>query len=200
MPGPFWARASGIPSWYHTARGKRHIWLWQSFQIYGKRIRVAPDLVLFCDPEAHAAIYGMRSNVRRSTFYVGLTQNIREKTTLNTIDPAEHAQRRKMLNRCFTDSSVTAVSAFVGRHIDRWHHILLDGHDSTTEWSASVDLGEKMDHLVFDIMGDLCFGRSFNIKEPGDNPLREVPSNIIKYLQFYYPVRSTIFFRIIIEV
>lgn len=95
-----------------------------------------------------------------------------------------------MLNTCFTEQSVTAVSAFVVEHIDRWHHTLLDEHDSTTEWSASVDLGEKIDHLVFDIMGDVSFGRSFNIKEPGDNPLREVPHNIIQYLKFYYPVRA----------
>lgn len=195
VPGPFWARASDIPSWYYTAHGKRHIWLWQLFQIYGKRVRVAPNLVLFCDPEAHSAIYGMKSNVRRSPFYVGLTKNIREKTTLNAIDPAEHAKRRKMLNTCFTDNSVNAVSAFISRHIDRWHQIMLDSHDSTTEWSASVDLGEKVDHLVFDIMGDLSFGKSFNIKEPGDNPLREVPHNIAQYLKFYYPV-STILFKL----
>ncbi|RYP20590.1 hypothetical protein DL767_009415 [Monosporascus sp. MG133] len=160
VPGPFWARASDIPSWYYTAHGKRHIWLWQLFQIYGKRVRVAPNLVLFCEPEAYAAIY----------------------------DPAEHAKKRKMLNTCFTDNSVNAVSAFMSQHIDRWHQIILDEHDSTTEWSASVDLGEKVDHLVFDIMGDLSFGRSFNIKEPGDNPLREVPHNIAQYLKFYYPL------------
>lgn len=124
---------------------------------------------------------------------MGLTKNIREKTTLNTIDPAEHAQRRKMLNTCFTDTSVASISAFVGQHIDRWHQILLDENDSTTEWSGSVDLGERMDHLVFDIMGDLSFGRSFNIKEPGDNPLREVPQNIVQYLKFYYPVSISIF-------
>ncbi|KAF2266139.1 benzoate 4-monooxygenase cytochrome P450 [Lojkania enalia] len=198
VPGPFWARASAIPSWYYTAGGKRHIWLWQLFQIYGKRIRVAPNLVLFCDPEAHAAIYGMKSNVRRSTFYVGLTKNIREKTTLNTIDPAEHAQRRKMLNRCFTDQSVTAVSTFINQHVDRWHEILLNEHNSTTEWSDSLNLGEKLDHLVFDIMGDLSFGRSFNIKEPGDNPLREVPHNIIQYLKFYYPMCRSPFLGLII--
>lgn len=121
---------------------------------------------------------------------MGLTKNIREKTTVNTIDPAEHAKRRKMLNTCFTDNSVNAVSAFISQHIDRWHQIMLDRHDSTTEWSASVDLGEEVDHLVFDIMGDLCFGRSFNIKEPGDNPLREVPHNIAQYLKFYYPVST----------
>lgn len=140
----------------------------------------------------------MKSNVRRSTFYIGLTKNIREKTTLITIDPAEHAYKRKMLNTCFTDKSVTAVSAFLDRHINRWHQILLDEHGSTTEWSASVDLGAKMDFLVFDIMGDLCFGRSFNTKEPGTNPLKEVPHNIIKYLQFYYPV-SALFFQLLMD-
>ena len=193
VPGPFLARASAIPSWYYTATGKRHIWLWQLFQIYGKQIRVAPNLILFCDPAAHAAIYGMKSNVRRSTFYVGLTKNIREKTTVNTIDPAEHAVRRKMLNTCFTDQSTAAVSVFIAQHIDRWHQILMDQIESTTEWSSSINLGEKIDHLVFDIMGDLCFGRSFNIKEPGENPLRVVPQTIIQYLQFYYPVSSVPF-------
>ena len=122
---------------------------------------------------------------------MGLTKNIREKTTLNTIDPAEHAQRRKMLNTCFTDTSVTAVSSLLCQQIDRLHQILLDEHGSTTEWSSSVDLGEKIDQLAFDIMGDLSFGRSFNIKEPGDNLLKEVPHNIIQYLKFYYPVSTS---------
>ncbi|KAF3002742.1 hypothetical protein E8E14_005531 [Neopestalotiopsis sp. 37M] len=130
----------------------------------------------------------MRSNVRRSPFYVGLTKDIREQNTLNTIHPAEHAKRRKMLNAAFTDISVNAAATFMSKHIDRWHEILLAEHDSKTEWSATVDLSEKLDHLVFDIMGDLSFGRSFNTKELGDNPLKEVPDNIIRYLTFYYPM------------
>ncbi|CAJ2501952.1 Uu.00g048050.m01.CDS01 [Anthostomella pinea] len=171
VPGPFWARASSIPSWYYTSTGKRHIWLWQLFQIYGKRIRVAPNLVLFCDPNAYADIYGMKSN-----------------STVNTIDPREHAIRRRMLNTAFTDVSANAAAAFMSQHIDRWHQIMLDEHDSTTEWSASIDLSGKLDHIVFDIMGDLSFGRSFNTKEPGENPLKEVPHTTIQYLKFIYPV------------
>ncbi|KAK7180729.1 cytochrome p450 family protein [Paraphaeosphaeria sporulosa] len=76
-----------------------------------------------------------------------------------------------MLNKCFTEQSVTAISSFVSQHIDRWHQILLEAHDSTTEWSASIGFEKQMDHPVFDIMGYLSFGRSFDIKEPGDNPL-----------------------------
>ncbi|KAG6353514.1 hypothetical protein INS49_005475 [Diaporthe citri] len=36
-------------------------------------------------------------------------------------------------------------------------------------------------------MGDPSFGRSFDIKEPEDNPLRSIPDNIAAYMRFYYP-------------
>jgi hypothetical protein len=188
IPGPFWARASGIPSWYYAYTGKRHIWLWQQFQIYGDRIRPEPNTVLFCDQEAYMEIYGMRSNVRRSPFYSAFQRNKHEKTTLNTIDVAEHAYKRKLLNLCFTEKSLRAASSFIVRNVDRWNQIMLEENDSTTEWSAPVDLTEKLDALTFDIMGDLSFGRSFDIKEPGDNPLKTIPENIVQYMRFYYPV------------
>ncbi|KXX76590.1 Versicolorin B desaturase [Madurella mycetomatis] len=189
IPGPFWARASGIPSWWHALRGKRHIWLWQQFQIYGNKIRPAPDTVLFCSPRAYADIYSMKSNVRRSHFYTAFQRNSHEKTTLNTIDIAEHAKKRKLLNMAFTDKTTRAVSSFIAKHVDRWNELLLtEERRKTGGWTAPVDMSEKLDTLVFDIMGDLCFGRSFDIKEPGENPLKVVPHCIAEYMKFYYPV------------
>lgn len=188
IPGPFWARASGVPSWYHASTGKRHIWLWQQFQIYGPTIRPAPDTVLFSDPRAYADIYGMKSNVRRSHFYTALKRKSNEHNTINTIDVAEHARKRKLLSLGFTEKSLRAASEFMYRHVDRWNELILEENNSTTEWSATVDLAEKIDTLVFDIMGDLSLGKSFDIKEPGDNPLRVIPHNIAEYMRFWYPV------------
>lgn len=187
IPGPFLARASGIPSWYHAYRGDRHIWLWQQFQIYGDKIRPEPNTVLFCDPEAYADIYGMKSNVRRSKFYTAWRRNSRDETTLNTVDVAEHARKRKLLNLCFTEKSVRVASNFIVTHVDRWNHLLVD--NTGKEMSDPVDFSSKADALAFDIMGDSSFGKSFDVKEPGDNPLKAVPHNIIEYMQFYYPVR-----------
>ncbi|GAB1318167.1 Benzoate 4-monooxygenase cytochrome P450 [Madurella fahalii] len=189
IPGPFWARVSAIPSWLHAMRGARHIWLWQQFQIYGDRIRPEPNTVLFCDPEAYADIYGMKSNVRRSRFYSALKRSSRESTTLNTIDVAEHAKKRKLLNLCFTEKSLRASSGFIIKHVDRWNELLIGEEERKTgAWTAPLDLSEKLDALVFDIMGDLCFGRSFDIKEPGENPLKAVPHFIADYMKFYYPM------------
>lgn len=93
---------------------------------------------------------------------------------------ATHARRRQLPNLCFTEKSLRAASGFMSRHVDRWNGLMLEENSSTTEWSAPVDLSEKVDALVFDVMGDLSLGRSFDIKEPGDNPLRVTPHNICR--------------------
>ncbi|KAI1424304.1 benzoate 4-monooxygenase cytochrome P450 [Xylaria sp. FL1777] len=186
VPGPFWARISGLPSWYYAYRGDRHIWLRKQFQMYGYRVRVEPSTVLFCDPEAHAAIYNMKANVRRSRFYEAYKRNANDITTLTCIDVSAHAKRRKHLNLCFTERAVRAASGFVIDHVDRWIQIIAEGIQDVNEWSQPMDFSEKVDALIFDIMADLSFGKSFNIKEPGDSPLKLVPHNISEYMRFYY--------------
>lgn len=187
MPGPFWARVSGIPSWYHAIKGDRHLWLSQQFEIYGKKVRAAPNVAVFRDPDAYAAIYGAKANVRRSSFYTAFKRKDNESTTLNTIDVAEHASRRKLLSLAFTERMVRAASEFIIKHVDRWDQLLLD-EIPDGEWSSTIDFSERIDTLIFDIMGDLSFGRSFDIKEPGENPLKVIPHAIAEYMKFYYPV------------
>jgi cellulose synthase/poly-beta-1,6-N-acetylglucosamine synthase-like glycosyltransferase len=36
FPGPFWARISVFPSWWHTRNKDRHIWLYSLQEQYGK--------------------------------------------------------------------------------------------------------------------------------------------------------------------
>ncbi|KAG9227923.1 cytochrome P450 [Amylocarpus encephaloides] len=49
-------------------------------------------------------------------------------------------------------------------------------------------MSDLTDYLVFDIMGDLCFGKSFERKEPGENPFRHMPHTIADFMQFMYPL------------
>lgn len=37
-PGPFWARLTGIPAWWHTYKKERHLWIQQLHEEYGKNI------------------------------------------------------------------------------------------------------------------------------------------------------------------
>lgn len=194
VPGPFWARASGIPSWYHAYSGKRHIWLWQLFQKYGSVIRPEPNLVVFCDPKADIAIYGNKSNVQRSGFYTALKRKRDEYMPLNVVDVAEHAARRKLLNLAFTEKSLRTTSTFITKHVDRWNQIISNDNNNAKVWTAPLDLAAHFDNLTFDIMGDLTFGKSFEFKEPGDNPMKAIPHTITEYMRFYYPVSPPPFF------
>lgn len=36
IPGPFWAKISGFPAYYHTQKRNRHVWLWTLQEKYGK--------------------------------------------------------------------------------------------------------------------------------------------------------------------
>ncbi|OTB16941.1 hypothetical protein K445DRAFT_21134 [Daldinia sp. EC12] len=188
VPGPFWARISGIPSWYHATIGDRHLWLWRQFQAYGYRIRPEPNTVLFYDPTAYADIYSMKSNVKRAPFFAAFRRVESENTTLTETDVNAHARKRKLLSLSFTEQSLRASSKFVIKHIDRWTQIIAQELDSSAEWCAPQDLSGMIDALIFDIIGDLSFGKSFNIKEPGANPFKTIPHSIVEYVCFCYPI------------
>jgi cytochrome P450 len=170
VPGPLLAHISVVPSFYHAYKGDRHIGIWQNFQIYGDTFRAAPNLVLFNNPRAYADIYAARANITRSSFYRTWKRGKHAVNTINSTDPAIHAKKRKALNLAFTEQSLKAAGPLMVVHIDRWIELL--ANESKAEWSFPRNMAVWVDYLVFDILGGLCFGESFNTKEPGENKLK----------------------------
>lgn len=152
----------------------------------GSKIRIMPDTVVWCDPDAYHSIYNMKANVQRSPFYKTFARHEYDKNTVTTIDVAEHAKRRRWLAQAFSDKSVNAAANFVVKHVDRWHELVAPVDEA--EWSTPLNMSEWADAVVMDILGDLCFGRSFDVKEPGENPLRAMPAAKHRYVKFLYPV------------
>lgn len=76
----------------------------------------------------------------------------------------------------------------MAKHIDRWNEILLQGTTDSEGWTEPKNMSNWCDYLVFDILGDLCFGKSFDTKEPGENKYRQIPHQIATYLKTFYPV------------
>ncbi|KAF1963425.1 cytochrome P450 [Byssothecium circinans] len=159
-PGPFLCRISTLPSFYHACKGDRHVWIWQNHQKYGDTFRAAPNLVLFRSPRAYNDVHGIRANVTRSDFYKAWQRNPRDIHTVCATDPKQHATKRKLLNLVFTEQSLKAASPLVVSHIDRWIRLL--SRDTEDDgWSPPRNMSTCVDQLVFDILGDLCFGQSF---------------------------------------
>jgi hypothetical protein len=207
-PGPFLSKISKLPNFYHAIKGDRHIWIWQNHQVYGSsqfnpytnsseetnlrnigdKFRVHPNQVLFLSPQAFRDIYGSKANVRRAKSYEGWNIT-REGSTITTIDPHGHARKRKILSQAFTEKTVKLAAGFVIDHVERWIDLLVDAKDVSEDgWSKAKNMSDWNDWLVFDILGDLLLGRSFGLKEPGENPIRKVPHMMMKHVQMFYPV------------
>ncbi|KAJ4354681.1 uncharacterized protein N0V89_006418 [Didymosphaeria variabile] len=140
------------------------------------KVRIHPNEVLFLAPQAHKDIYGAKANVRRATSYKAWQTSVEPNTAI-TIDPQAHARKRKLLNQAFTDKSAKHAAKFVVEHTERWIDLLADNKDAPSGdgWTSTRNMSDWNDWLVFDILGDLCFGRSFDVKEPKPNPIRKIP-------------------------
>jgi len=190
-PGPFFSRISGIPSFYYACKGDRHIWAWRQFQIYGDKFRAAPNLILFNSPEAYNSVFGYNTNVRKSDFYDVWRRNAGDLNTLGCTNVALHARRRKALALAFTDQSVKATIPFMERHTDRWNELLPGKTFDDDGWSEPQDLTEWADYLMFDLFGDICFGKTNNTKEPEPNSLKKIPHTITAYMRLYNPIAKS---------
>ena len=97
-----------------------------------------------------------------------------------------HARRRRILNSVFSEKAVRSAESFIIKHVDRWCELLEE--DITHEWTEPRNMSTLAECLVFDIMGDLSFGKSFEIKEKKENPFKTIPHSIAEYMVFMYPV------------
>ena len=159
-PGLFLAKISSWPSFYHSLKYDRHIWIWQCFQIYGKlprnrlcsyylpsnedranrlkgnKFRMSPTTVLFNTPKAYRDIYNYKANVKMNKTYNAWRRHEADANTLNITDVAIHARKRKFFNIVFTKRSVRSAVAFIIKHLDQWNELSVNGHD----WSEPIDL------------------------------------------------------------
>lgn len=108
--------------------------------------------------------------------------------TWSSVDKAQHARKRRVLAHAFSENAVRSAETFVIQHVNRWCELL--GENTQKQWSEPRDMARWANYLVFDILGDLCFGKSMEIKEPGENTLKDVPSYIVDYMILQTDVRS----------
>lgn len=101
-----------------------------------------------------------------------------------------HARKRRVINAAFSDKALRTADEISIRHINRWCELLGGCSESKeeTKWTESKNMTEWSDYLILDILTELSFGKSFETKEPGENPKKEFPHSVLRYLKLMYPV------------
>ena len=141
----------------------------------GKFVRYSPNAISINDPEALKAIYGHKANVRKSDFYLAFPAAPGVFSTHTAIDHHTHARKRRVMSYAFSEAALKNLEEFIIVHIQDFVAKVTSIENGVINftypkrgWTEPRNMASWCSYLGFDVMGDLCFGKSFGML--GDNP------------------------------
>lgn len=164
-PGPLLGKLTQWYDVYHAYIGDKHVLFYHLHQKYGPVVRFSPNSLSINDPTALKVIYAHGANVQKSAFYKCFRAAPQAISTLLATDKAHHARKRRVMGQAFSDGAMKGMEQYVLGHVEDLVHRVSEVAESTGDekgtWSKPLDLASWCNWLVFDIMGDLVFGKSF---------------------------------------
>jgi cytochrome P450 len=127
--------------------------------------------------------------VKKSEYYSVWPKTVNHINTWSATSVPVHARKRRVINYAFSESALRGAEVFVHSNVDRWLSLLGQAKEKGDVWTKGINMADQVTYLVFDILGDLCFGKCFDMKEP-DSKLRHVPELMIGFMELVHPVSS----------
>ncbi|KUJ20673.1 cytochrome P450 [Mollisia scopiformis] len=154
-PGPFIAKVTDLYSVYHAWKADRHIDFQRCHQKYGNVFRYGPNRLSFNTQTALQTINSAKANTRKADFYKSLITPTGP-SILSAISDDVHARKKRVLSQCFSDRAMKSAEDYTLFHIRKFCEKLA----TSTE---AVDMSKWTTYLTGDVLGELCFGSSFNM-------------------------------------
>lgn len=190
-PGPLIGRITDWYSVYQATKGQRHIDFYNLHQKYGKFVRYGPNKISINSNVALHDIYGFRSNVRKAQFYSAFPATKGSWSTHSAIDRAMHARKRRVLSQGFSDTAMKGLQPHILGVIRTFTEAVGDyqgrnvfGEKKQQTWSTPKDMAVWANYMSYDVLGDICYGESFETIERPDN--RFALSLVAQSSQFHY--------------
>lgn len=114
-------------------------------------------------------IYNPKANCRKSSHFAVFPHFFHSWSTQTIIDTEKyhHNQKRRAISQALHGTATKDIDSSMLRNIDKFCSNLTKKGDS--EWSPAVNFADVTSYLSFDIMGEVCFGRSFKMMEHEEN-------------------------------
>lgn len=140
-------------------------------------MRYGPNRISINSNTALKTIYGSRANVQKSSNFLVFPRIFDNGWSTQTIiDTAKHnhAPKRKVVAYALSENSLAQVESSMLSSINKFCELIKnekrqDAKRSQETWSAARDVSEYASYLSFDIMGQICFGQSFDTLEKSEN-------------------------------
>jgi hypothetical protein len=85
------------------------------------------------------------------------------------IDKERHMQKRKVLSQALSGRALKSMECALDEKLMSFSEQLFSGSRQEKKWSNTKNMAETADYLTFDLMGDFCFGKSFDVMNKVDN-------------------------------
>ena len=139
-------------------------------QQYGSHVRAAPNFVSVNTSQGLHDIYGFGKKVKKADFYNAFPAIKGVYNTHNVIDKTVHGRKRRVLSQAFSDHALKEMEDLMLLHI-RQFLSTMGGEAPAGEVGASNiekglvvrNLADWFGYLTYDVMGELCFGKSFGM-------------------------------------
>jgi cytochrome P450 len=173
----FFTPLRGIPGPWHAAfvnwrlkiavlSGARADYIHALHQNYGPIVRITPNEIAINDPASFKEIHKIGSGFHKTNWYEYLNTNGVGKCpgVFNMTNPKEHAARRKLLAKGFSQ-----------RHLrEQWEDVVREKVDlavariKADAISGTADVLKWWTYLATDVSAHLMFGDSFHMLESGE--------------------------------
>jgi len=164
FPGPFWAKVNPLWHLYQYSTGERHKRFMHLHHKYGDIVRVGINELSVCNAEAQKEIYGHNSTFLKTLGYKILPQELKYSNVFTETDPSVHNLLRKQLSIAFSTKALDSMELYVKENIIMFcDNIQKFGKNG----QVALDTSNWTRFLAFDILGDLCFGKSFGLLRDG---------------------------------
>jgi cytochrome P450 len=172
-PGPFLAKITDIYLAYYAYKGSRHLAFHRAHEQYGSYVRLGPNLLSVNTTTGLKSIYGFRSNVRKASFYEAFPSTPKAVSVHSAIDKTQHARKRRVMSHAFSDSAIKSLEKYILANVRVGCELLGRKTQSYSDpsnekdggWNDAWNAAHWCEWLVFDIMGDLVFGKAFGMLE-----------------------------------
>ncbi|KAI9876588.1 MAG: hypothetical protein M1830_006166 [Pleopsidium flavum] len=180
-PGPLLAKITDWYSVYHLSKGDSHLNFYEAHQKYGRFVRFGPNRISVNSNTALRDIYGFKANVQKSRVYKVFADYMGGFNVHLTINKAQHGRKKRVLSQALSDSAMKGMEEHILKIVRRFCDHLLDrgvteeeskgltDHKRVRDWSSAKNMADWTHYLSFDVMGALCFGKSFGMLEREHN-------------------------------
>ncbi|KAH7076867.1 cytochrome P450 monooxygenase-like protein [Paraphoma chrysanthemicola] len=160
IPGPFLARACGLPYVFYLRNGSITVWIKRCHERYGEVVRLNPNEVSFTSGDtAWPDIYGFRTGKYKNTgSYVNDRVWYRRPTngvwSVLAADEADHTRMRRNLAHAFSEKALREQEPLVQQYVD----LLVHRFGEFAAEGKPLNVVRWYNYVTFDIICDLVFG------------------------------------------